>query len=311
MASKAVPVHEQSTTEIDLPITQNSAAYREVSTSDRSVSEECWIVQKAMDPGSQAAVFLVARATTGCEKQGILKVFTGRDAKEAYQREIKALRKGLEGAPTLLESNDDHHWVITEFFRPGPLGANLDLYIGRPLVTILALASLVKTVAELHDNGFYHGDIKASNIFVEHQFSLILGDFGTAESVDDQDRPGKPTWPKCHRDGKFFDVSRLGMIFMYMLTGIVAFKESCFDAGVATISKFRDASDIRAEIKSLVELFRPGLPRNPNLTAREFHGLLMGAYLRIATMENSEKGAARFARDIAAARSMIRSSRCK
>jgi serine/threonine protein kinase len=150
------------------------------------------------------------------------------------KNEIEVLKKKHTGFLKILDSNLEEGWIVTEYCVNKTLEFHLSKYKGKPLASLQALVPLIRTVADLHQDGIVHRDIKPQNIFVGDSHELLLGDFGlvflpnlperlsfTGESVGPRDfmppwvflgdMPGeiKPT----------FDVYMLGKVLWCMVSG--------------------------------------------------------------------------------------------
>jgi serine/threonine protein kinase len=127
---------------------------------------------------------------------GALKVFSFRENSgppvDRLKREIEILKKGLPNLPRLLDSNADKLWMITEYFSNGTMADHPAKFKGKPLEALAALREVVMTIAALHDEGVVHRDIKAENIFVADNGSLVVGDFGLVFHADNSNRLTRP-----------------------------------------------------------------------------------------------------------------------
>jgi serine/threonine protein kinase len=155
-------------------------------------------------------------------------------AVDRLKNKIDVLKKKHTGFLKLLDSSVEDGWIVTEYCVNGTLEFHLLKYKGKALASLLALTPLIRTAADLHQDGIVHRDIKPQNIFVGNSHELLLGDFGivslpflpdrvtvTNESVgprdfmppwvylDDQPGPVKPT----------FDVYMLGKVLWCMVSG--------------------------------------------------------------------------------------------
>jgi serine/threonine protein kinase len=136
---------------------------------------------------------------------GALKVFKifgqGPERDKAFSRlnaEIRALLSIQHpGVLRLLHSRAPHlptddfvltdeSFIVTEYHPRGTLDKHLDKYKGGALEALLAFKPLVQAVAEIHENGAIHRDIKTENMFVATDGRLVLGDFGIVFFADEQ-----------------------------------------------------------------------------------------------------------------------------
>ena len=125
--------------------------------------------------------------------------------------------------------------MISEYYPAGTLAEHQTRFAGQPLEALTAFRGLVQAVAELHNRGIVHRDIKPVNIFVARDVRLVLGDFGIVfvESGDVQrltdtfERVGTRDWmpPWAHTGTRVddvtpaFDVFSLGKVLWSMLSG--------------------------------------------------------------------------------------------
>ena len=113
---------------------------------------------------------------------GALKEFKLRnDEQQAISRlkqEVEILHEGRPGLPSLLDSNVNERWMVTEYFPNGTLENNSSKYAGDVRRALKAFLSLARTVAALHAQEIVHRDIKPANVFVRQDDELVLGDFG-------------------------------------------------------------------------------------------------------------------------------------
>jgi serine/threonine protein kinase len=155
-----------------------------------------------------------------------------------FEQEVEALKSiQHSGILRLIDSSINEKWLITEFHAGGSLGAdrNRTLYKGDALSALKAFRSIVEAVAELHQKGYVHRDIKPHNVFVASDGRLVLGDFGIV-FFDQQDRTrlteqyervGSRDWmaPWAHTGTRIddvkptFDVFPLGKLLWVMVSG--------------------------------------------------------------------------------------------
>ena len=114
----------------------------------------------------------------------------------AQEAEAAARLLGVEGVVQILDAgrlDDGRHYLTTEFF---PLGTVADqLASGRQFTVneVCTLgAQLAATLNEVHRRYVVHGDVKPSNVLIDHEGQPWLTDFGTARTDGDRD-PDGPT----------------------------------------------------------------------------------------------------------------------
>ncbi len=174
------------------------------------------------------------------DELGALKVFKHRGNSDELQErgrlknEIESLKRDLPGLPKLLDSDLDGRWLVTEFFERGSLDKDPELFKARPVEALRALKPITMTLADLHQQGIVHRDIKAANLFVTQDNGLVLGDFGivfvpdaelrltqTEERVGPRDH--MPPWAntdiRLENVTPSFDVYLLGRLIWCMVTG--------------------------------------------------------------------------------------------
>lgn len=74
------------------------------------------------------------------------------------------------------------HWIVTD----RALGGSLAQRIGAPAnEVIIWAAQLAEALAHTHANGVVHGDVTPSNVFLDPDGLVLLGDFGSAVLLGD------------------------------------------------------------------------------------------------------------------------------
>lgn len=175
------------------------------------------------------------------EQLGALKVLhhpsDARDADRAAERIAREIRAmSSVSHPSLLEildHNEEEQWYVSRFYAQGPLSV-ANAYKGDAIRALHAFRGLVDGVAQLHERGYVHRDIKPHNVFLSEQGELVLGDFGLVFFCDDQrtrlsgtfenvgSRDWMPGWAYSMRVEEVrssFDVFSLGKVLWSMVAG--------------------------------------------------------------------------------------------
>ena len=96
-----------------------------------------------------------------------------------FEREVEALKSTQHpGVLKLIDANVEERWLVTEYHPSRSLAKAGPRYSGDALSALTASRSIVEAVAELHDKGYVHRDIKSNNVFLASDGRLVLGDFG-------------------------------------------------------------------------------------------------------------------------------------
>lgn len=104
-------------------------------------------------------------------------------------REIEVLKSTNHSHILKIIDNDpDGGWFVSIYFPLGTLSEENSTFKGDLLETLNAVRPLVECMADLHQRGTVHRDIKPKNIFLESKNCLILGDFGIVYFQDDRTR---------------------------------------------------------------------------------------------------------------------------
>lgn len=105
-----------------------------------------------------------------------------------FRAEVAALRKVVHPNVVRIEDagalEDERPFVVTPFFRRGNLSKWRGSYVGRPLESLRAVATLLDAVRELHEMKLVHRDLKPENVLVADDGSLVVADFGLV--LDDE-----------------------------------------------------------------------------------------------------------------------------
>ena len=123
---------------------------------------------------------------------------TGDSSELMIQRETDAYR-ALENLPKRIncidssaEASDgllvnEYPWIIIDYVPGTSLFDLLEKVRGdgespandlKPLVKYCLIYSIAKEIADIHEKGYTHRDIKPDNIFIDHNFIPYIGDFG-------------------------------------------------------------------------------------------------------------------------------------
>ncbi|MDZ4819430.1 MAG: protein kinase [Planctomycetota bacterium] len=178
------------------------------------------------------------------ENCGALKVLNDveklKDAGNAatrIRREIEAMSSvDHPNLLKILDSDAENLWYVSKYHPLGTLEAIRTRFKGDVPGTLRAVRPLVEAVALLHSQNkpIVHRDIKAKNIFVASDSSLVLGDFGIVYFMNSDhtaislaaENPGSsdwmPKWAKAKEPGQAtpqFDVFCLGKLIWWMISG--------------------------------------------------------------------------------------------
>ena len=133
----------------------------------------------------------------------------------------------------LLDSDLDGLAFVTEYYPGGTLSEQSQ-FKGEALNSLLAIRPLIDGVAQLHNSGKTHRDIKPGNIFLASDGRLVLGDFGVVFFLDPDrtritdtfEKVGTtdymPGWLRRERIDEVrptFDVFALGKVIYEMIAG--------------------------------------------------------------------------------------------
>lgn len=177
-----------------------------------------WKKQYVLGVGSNGLIYL---ATPSCAKN-YLKAIAVKSAEIDKVESIMLRKEGkilnqLKGSPYIVrcfgedESVEYSKWTYNLLLECAPSGTLLCfiLFNGKILESEAARHAyqLLMGIRHIHNKGFFHGDIKLSNIFIFPSEKLVkIADFGSAKEV---------TIPAQ----KVFDVCSVGCVVAKMLTG--------------------------------------------------------------------------------------------
>lgn len=172
-----------------------------------------------------------------------LKLFNRNIPDSYFQNELRICRElCTEENPDFIRyissSEDDHicnaNYIVFELAKKGTLEDFITYEIPFTENNVkIIFWKLAKMVKLMHILGFCHRDLKPGNIFVDQNFHLKLGDFGSAkyflnqngESVLLYDKAGTLEYMapevrnKFPYDGEKVDIYSLGVILLYLRTG--------------------------------------------------------------------------------------------
>lgn len=133
----------------------------------------------------------------------------------------------------LIDSDLEELAFVTEYYPGGTLSEQSQ-FKGDALKSLLAIRPLIDGVAQLHNRGRIHRDIKPGNIFLAADGRLVLGDFGVVFFLDRErtrvtdtfEKVGTtdymPGWVRRERIDEVrpsFDVFALGKVIYEMVAG--------------------------------------------------------------------------------------------
>ena len=168
-------------------------------------------------------------------------------AEARMKREIEAMSEvSHPNLLKILDYDENAKWYVSEFHPKGTLIDNRGLFTGNLVAAVRAFRPLVEGVANLHEHGegFVHRDIKPHNVFLGSDGKLILGDFGLAFSMYEEEtrlsdiwenvgsRDWMPGWAHAVRVEEIrptFDVFSLGKLLWAMVSKIPVLQLWYFD----------------------------------------------------------------------------------
>ncbi|MBL8720035.1 MAG: protein kinase [Myxococcales bacterium] len=119
----------------------------------------------------------------------------GRDALLAEAR--AAIRFRGAGVIAIHDLDLDEGWLSMAWMSGGSLRGSLTA----PRDFRAVLASLLKTLADVHAAGWVHGDVKPANVLFDEDDAPTLGDFGLARPIGSPATPGTPGYVSAARAG--------------------------------------------------------------------------------------------------------------
>ncbi|KAK7306806.1 hypothetical protein VNO77_44765 [Canavalia gladiata] len=177
---------------------------------------------------------------------------TNTQVREKMKSEIQAILKARhKNVIMLLGSTTVERSLLTvyEYACNGSLDKYLSKESCRPLAWMereRVAIGLARGLKYLHDNNIVHGNIKASNILLTHDFKPLIGDFGFGKKLELKSYKNKnrgnydylaPEYQKGKLSTKT-DVYSFGVVILELISG-------------------RRTTDIMSEDKSLVEWAKP------------------------------------------------------
>lgn len=175
--------------------------------------------------------------------QGALKILHQPDNARDFELDQERIKNEIQAMhdidhPNLLkiiDFDEESKWFVSEYHPKGSLSKYPNLYKGDILKTLNSIKPLIEGVAELHEEGRVHRDIKPQNIFLNSRNDLILGDFGLVFFQDEQhsrfskefsnvgSRDWMPPWAygkRVDNIGPSFDIFSIAKVIWSMLSGI-------------------------------------------------------------------------------------------
>ncbi len=233
-------------------------------------------LDQAIGEGGLGAVYL---ATDGRDARSVaLKLFRADLCAEAgFVARLRELAPRLIGldSPQIVPLTDwgevaGRAYLVSPLLESGSLRQHLDSgadWRDRPLSETLALFSQAASgVADLHQNGIVHGDIRPENIFIEHPGTaderLRVADYGLGELVAARYLVGKPAYiPPEQLSGqpadRRGDIYSLGVVLYELLTGAQPFAATSFSDAIALHEQLTPVPPraLRPAIPAVVEAF--------------------------------------------------------
>ena len=161
------------------------------------------------------------------------------DCLQTFQAEMKAatlfhhpslLRVHVPEEIDLSASPASKQWIISQYVSCGSLSDWIPLQCDRTRFFIF-LYGISFALAKLHSLGFFHSDVKPSNILIDGSFEPILADFGYMKRISESTNccSGTPNYaaPEIingdpHNESA--DVYSFGMTMYEMIAGVRPFK---------------------------------------------------------------------------------------
>lgn len=205
--------------------------------------ENRYQVEKQIGEGRYAKVFEVFDCQD--KKKKVIKILkledfpnlTQEHIKTLFKQEVEVLKKlkhpgiprvDFDGYFTSEKSDNFNtiHCLVMEKIE----GINLENWMlnrkEKPInqeQAIIWLEQLLKILLYLHKNKYFHQDISSSNIIVKADKTLVLIDFGSVKKLTNlqQNNNSNSIFREQNEEQKFIklDLSSLGCIFVYLLTG--------------------------------------------------------------------------------------------
>ena len=150
-----------------------------------------WLVERSLDEGGQAHVYVVRERDS--DKQDLFALKRLRSSKriDRFKAEVDAMNRLNHGNIVQVVDQDletEKPWYVMKFYEDG----NLSNYVRNnphltPLERLDAFNQVCEAVIAAHQEGVIHRDIKPENILVEgSSFRFMLSDFGIVH-VDNQE----------------------------------------------------------------------------------------------------------------------------
>ena len=208
-----------------------------------------WKLIKQLTQGGQGLVHIAENIENIDGKQYILKELINKDNPQRilrFRREINTTNNlSHNHILKVIDFNieTDKPYLVTEYCAGGSLQKTQNrFWANAPLLTLEIFQQICEGVAEAHNKGIIHRDIKPDNIFLRTDSGpAVIGDFGICFLIDEADRLTmlqEAVGPKLYmapevEDGKILmenltkkcDIYSLGKVLYWLFAGRIFSRE--------------------------------------------------------------------------------------